>query len=105
MGSSITANRHTPNETTRPCRSREDDIKQSPPFFQHSIRNRIQHLLLICEAVQISLEGQVDTNLFVDPIDTVRCGDMPPHTRVSIRRCVEVGMGKRPEESGKEVIS
>ena len=105
MGSSITADRHTPNETTRPRRSREDDVKQSPPFFQHSIRNRIRLFLLIGEAVQISLEGYVDTNLFVNPVNTARCGDMPPHTRVSIRRGVDVGVRKGPVESGKEVIS
>ena len=97
-------NRHTPNETARPRRSREDDVEQSPPFFQHSIRNRIYLFLLIGEVVQISLEGHVTTILSVDPVDTARFGDMPPHARVSIRRGAGVGVDKWPMESGKEVI-
>lgn len=98
------ANRHTPNEAARPHRSREDNVEQAAPFFQHSIRNRIYLFLLIGEAVQISLEGHVTTILFVDPVDTARCGNMPPHARVGIRRGVGVGVSKWPMESGKEVI-
>jgi hypothetical protein len=39
---------------------------------------------------------------FVGPVYTARCGNVPPHARVSSRR--GVGVGKWPMESGKEVI-
>lgn len=98
----VIANRHTPDETARPRRSREDDIEESPPLFQHSVRDHILLLPLIGEFVHICLEGYAATTAFVDPIDAPRCRNMSPHARVSTWQ--GVGMGKWPIESGKEII-
>jgi hypothetical protein len=101
--SGITANRYTPNETAGPRRSRQDDIKQPAPLFQHSIGNRVLLLLLLSKVVQIRLKGHPATIIgaFVSPVAAPGRGNVPPQARVSTR-----GVGKRkgPMESGQEVI-